>query len=58
VTAREGRQIIERVLEHLNYARATAYDEADWLAYVEASATCASIIQGWNKSKFALKAAA
>ena len=58
MSSRDGRQLIERVLEHLNYERAICRDERDWHAYMAASETCAVIIRNWNRSSFTRKAAA
>ena len=54
MNAREGRQLIERVLERLNdeRARIDPSSEAgllDWYANVEAAQSCCFIIQCWNK---------
>jgi len=63
MTARGGRQLIERVLDHLNCERGRTYPFskeglADWYAYFEASETCAEIIRNWNRPAHARKAAA
>ena len=47
MTSRDGRRLLERVLEHLNYERAICRDGRDRLALIEASFTCAEIIRNW-----------
>lgn len=58
MSSRDGRQLIERVLEHLNYERAICRDERDWFALMAASETCAVIIRNWNRPTLLRKAAA
>lgn len=52
MTSREGRQLLERVLTHLNFEHATARNEYDWHAAVGASEICCHIIRNWNRPEW------
>jgi hypothetical protein len=58
MTARDGRQLIERVLDHLIDEHAMANELDDWLASLQACETCAAIIRNWNRQPHARKVAA